>query len=54
MNGLREKIIAAIEKNCSEGASGRIIGVDDAADDILEAIEEEARLERENLFEGEE
>ena len=38
MAGLKAKIIAAIERHCSEGASGRLIGADDAAEDILEAI----------------
>jgi hypothetical protein len=47
MKSLRDKITAAIEKHCSEGASGRLIGADDAADDILDAIPdlgENARL----------
>ncbi|MGX9980746.1 hypothetical protein [Methylobacterium fujisawaense] len=47
MRSLRANIVAAIEKHCSEGASGRLIGADEAADDILDAIPdpgENARL----------
>ncbi|MET3481506.1 hypothetical protein [Methylobacterium sp. 1973] len=44
---MRANIVAAIEKHCSEGASGGLIGADEAADDILNAIPdpgENARL----------